>query len=86
MVPKSCIYDLNLFINKMSLTKEFKTVELDLSTYGNFSAHSVHAVVNGEEFNNGFRNCVIDIVTFSFKNPSTLLIGYYLTYDVNKVQ
>ncbi len=69
----------------MPLTKEFKTIEVDLSTYGNFNEHSVQAIVDNKEFENGFKNITTEIITFSFKGSNTLLIGYYLTYDVNKV-
>ena len=69
----------------MDIKKEFKTIEVNLNTYGNFSEHSVQAIVDNKENNNGFKDSSTEIITFSFRDQNTLLIGYYLTYDVDKV-
>lgn len=69
----------------MSIKKEFKTIEVNLNTYGNFSEHSVQAIVDNKECNNGFKDSSTEIITISFRDQNTLFIGYYLTYDVDKV-
>lgn len=69
----------------MPISKEFKTIEVNLNTYGNFNELSVQAIVDSKEDNNGFKDSSTEIITFSFRDPNTLFIGYYLTYDVDKV-